>query len=472
MSTEPFAGPSPLEGLAVDDLAVPDDLFVVPDGSEFLLYSPVNVGVARVNGATVRHLVEVRAARAGLDSLPAAVVDELVGAGILPDRASARQSVTFPAKTAYDPEGLTLILTTKCTLACTYCYANGGAHPKVMAWKTAKASLDWMFRHARATRRPQVSVMFHGGGEVTTARRMLEQCVSYAREQARASGVTLSTGAGLNGVMRGPLLEWVIRNIDNATVSLDGLPEVHNAQRPLVTGRESFPVVAAALHRMDEAGYNYGLRATVTRASLERLVESVEFICRNFKARMIHLEPVFQVGRARDNDLGFPDPGRFVAAYRASRKVAESFGRELKYSGARFGTVTNKFCQVCDDLLAVSPDGHVTACYEVGELDDPRAETFFYGVLNVVTGEIEIDEEKLHRLRTLTVENKASCRDCFCKWTCAGECASKLALEGHAWEPAGSPRCFVNRELTLDQMRDFLERGGRFPQSPEVRVPG
>jgi uncharacterized protein len=454
------------------DLVLPEELFVIPDGQDYLLYVPRTVGVARVNGATVRHLSRVRSGSVPAASLPVGVVDDLVAARILLDRAEASQPIAFPQKTAFDPQGLTLILTTRCTMACTYCYANGGAHPKEMPWSVAKAGLDWLFGHARATGRPQASLMFHGGGEVTTARTMLEQCVSYARQQASTSGLTLSTSAGLNGVMRGPLLEWVIGNIDNATLSLDGLPAVHNAQRPLVTGKDSFPIVAAALHRMDDAGYQYGIRATVTRESLDRLVESVEFICRTFRARMIHLEPVFQVGRARDNDLGFPDPYRFLAAFRAAREVAGSYGRDLKYSGARFGAVTNKFCQVCDDLMAVTPDGHVTACYEVGELDDPRADTFFYGRLNADTAEIELDEAKLHALRSLTVENKSACADCFCKWTCAGECASKLALVGSAWETSGSPRCTVNRELTLDQMREYLARGGRSPDAPVGMVPG
>ena len=472
MDNDPAAAGRRVDEWSLDDLAVPDDLFVVPDAPGYLLYSPVNVGVARVNAATVRALARVKAGSAGLASLPEPVADQLVAAGILLERTCASQPVTFAPKTTYDPAGLTLILTTKCTLACTYCYARGGSRPKVMPWETAKASLDWIIRHTKDAGRPQVSVMFHGGGEVTTARELLAQCVSYARERAGAAGLTLSTSAGLNGVMRGPLLEWVIANIDNATVSLDGLPEVHDAQRPLVTGKPSFPVVAAALHRMDEAGYRYGLRATVTRASLGRLVDSVEFICRTFRAHMVHLEPVFEVGRARDNDLEFPDPHAFVAAYRASREIAASYGRELKYSGARFGGVTNKFCQVCDDLLAVSPGGDVSACYEVGELDDPRAGTFFYGRVNLGTGEIELDEAKLRRLRALTVENKPSCADCFCKWTCAGECAAKLALVGDAWKPGRSPRCTVNRELTLDQMRDYLARGGRFPQPPEAPMPG
>ncbi len=464
-----LSAPSPpLDGVPVEKLAFPEDLFVIPDGPAYLLYAPQTVAVARVNGATVRLLGRVKAGTDVFASLPEAVLDELVAAGILVGRREAAERVVFPRKTAYDPGGLTLVLTTRCTMACTYCYASGGAHPKAMPWEIAKASIDWMLDHARNAGRNQVSLMFHGGGEVTTARVLLEQCVSYARARARTMGLEVMTSAGLNGVMRGPLLEWVMANIDNATISLDGLPEVHNAQRPLVTGGASFPVVAAALRRMDEAGYHYGLRATVTRASLDRMVESVDFICRTFKTHLIHVEPVFQVGRALDNDLGFPDPDLFVAAFRAAGAVAASHGRELKYSGARFGAVTNKFCQVCDDLLAVSPDGHVTGCYEVGELDDPRAGTFFYGRVNPATGEIELDEAKLGALRTLSVEHKPGCADCFCKWTCAGECASKLALAGNAWDPAGSPRCAVNRELTLDQMRDYLARGGRCPRPPEA----
>ncbi len=469
----PRAGvlPDPVE-LPLEELAVPDDLFIVADGPAYLLYSPQTLGVARVNGVAARQLREVRAGLTRLDSLPPDVLDALVGAGILIGRDQASRTPSIPSKTAYDPSGMTLTLTTRCTLACTYCYANGGDRPRVMRWETAKAALDWLVRHAAATGRTQVSVMFHGGGEVTTARTLLQRCVAYGRSEAQARGLTFNTSAGLNGVMKGPLVEWVIKNIDSATVSLDGLPEVHDAQRPLVTGRASFPVIAAALHRMDECGYDYGLRATVTRLSLERLVESVDFMCRTFRARMIHLEPVFQVGRARVNDLGFPDPHEFVTAFRAAREVTRAYGRELKYSGARFGTITNKFCQVCDDLLAITPDGRVTACYEVGELDDPRAETFFYGRLDAETGEIEVDHDKVRRLRTLTVDNKPSCADCFCKWSCAGECASKLALAGDPWDTTGSPRCIVNRELTLDQMREYLAQGGRTAQAREQPAMG
>lgn len=451
--------------IAREDLALAGDLFVIPNGDRFLLYAPSTMGVASVNAAAARRLQQVKEGRSTLDTLALDVLAELTEAGILTSRDEAG-GTAFPRKDEYDPDGITLFLTTRCTLACSYCYARGGDRSSTMSWPTAKAGLDWMFRHVAARGRDRVSVLFHGGGEVTIAWKLLQQCVDYARAEAAARGLSLATSAGLNGVMTGRLLEWVIANIDNATISLDGLPEVHNAQRPLVNGKGSFDVIAAALRRMDDAGFEYGLRATVTRLGLPKLVASVEFMCRSFKTRVIHLEPVFQSVLPCPDDLKPPDPHEFVREFRAARKIAREHGRELKYSGARFGTVTNSFCQASDDLLALTPEGFVSSCYEIGDQDDPRAGAFFYGRLNEDTRDLEIDMKKLAQLRTLTVEHKSSCDGCFCRWSCAGECAAKLALEGDAWDASRSPRCIINRELTLDQMRDYLEGGGGVSAPP------
>jgi uncharacterized protein len=449
---------------------VADELFIVPDGPDFLLFAPFTTGVARVNAAVVRRLEQVRGGAAALAGMDPAFVNELAEAGILVDRAAGDRRLSFPEKTGYDPQGLTLFLTTKCTLACTYCYASAGDRPQNMSWETAKTAIDWIFRHAQARQRQEVPLMFHGGGEVTIVWKLLQQCVEYARAEAAARGMRVTVTSGLNGVMTGPLLEWIIGNIDGATVSLDGLPEIHDQQRPLVNGKGSFAIIAAALRRMDEAKFNYGLRVTVTRLGLSRLVESVEYMCRHFKTPLIQLEPVFPSGRAQTNDLTSPDPHEFIRLFRQARVVAEHYGRELKYSGARFGTVSNRFCQVSDDLLAVTPSGFVSSCYEVGEPDDPRADTFFYGRLNAATRELDLDTRKIIRLRTLTVEHKSSCDDCFCKYSCGGECSAKLALGGNAWDATYSPRCIINRELTLDQMRDYLERGGGLPLPPAAAV--
>jgi uncharacterized protein len=195
----------------------------------------------------------------------------------------------------------------------------------------------------------------------------------------------------------------------------------------------------------------------VTRAAVPRLVEAVSFMCEQFKCGVIALEPVSSSGRAKEQDAIAPDPHEFIAQCRAALAVARRHGRELTYSGARFGSITNGFCETTRDLLAVTPEGHLSSCYEVGQSDDPRSSLFFYGRLNPASRDLDVDMSKVIRLRTLTVEHKIGCETCFCKWTCAGECSAKLAQDGDPWRTGHSSRCIINRALTLDQMKDYLD---------------
>lgn len=450
---------------AAGGFGLPRDIVVLADAPGYLLYAPLLPAVTRVNGAALRCL---QAGGASLAALEPGIVDALIEAGLLVPAVEADRRAAFADKGGFDPDGLTLFLTTRCSLACTYCYANGGVRPMTMGWDTARTAIDFALDHAAQCGRERMGLMFHGGGEVTTAWPLLVRSLLHAREGAAARGLKLDTSAGINGVLSGPRLDWLLAHIDCATVSLDGLPAVHDAQRPLRNGRGSFERIAANLRRMDAAGYRYGLRATVTRAGLPRLPESVDFLCRTFATRQLHAEPAFAVGRG--HQALCPDPVEFVRLFREAREIARGHGGELKYSGARFGTVTNRFCQVSDDLFAVTPLGHVSACYEIGDPDDPRAATFFYGFVDGSRGTVTIDEARLQRLRTLTVEHKPACASCFCRFSCGGECASKLAQQGDAWDPSRSVRCHINRELTRDQICDYLERAPAPGVAAEARA--
>jgi uncharacterized protein len=61
--------------------------------------------------------------------------------------------------------------------------------------------------------------------------------------------------------------------------------------------------------------------------------------------------------------------------------------------------------------------------------------------------------EALHRL---TVENMPQCRDCFCKYHCAGDCPAKLLSNEEPESHAGSERCRITRALTLYQLQRSL----------------
>ena len=435
-----------------------EELYVIPEGQKYLVYAPFEKALLLVNGAAVRFLQRVRAGKVAPGELEPEVVKDFESADILKcGTAAAEGGKRFEADSAFDPGGVTLITTNGCSMRCIYCYANGGDNARSLSWASARTAVDWMVGHARKTGKSGFYLQFHGGSQLHGQRGLMERCVAYARQRAKTYDLGVRIEAGLNGVMDAGMADWVTENLDGATLSLDGVARVQNAQRPLANGGDSFAVVSACLRRLDAKGFKYGIRSTVTRESLGMLAESIEYMCENFGARTIQVEPVFAAGRAQANNLGAIDPEYFVEQYRTARAIAGSYGKELKYSGARFGTLTNIFCNAAGKSFVVTAEGRLTSCYEVTDPEDPRSSLFHYGGLDQRSGRFVFNDDRIRRLRSLSVENKPYCEKCFCRWHCAGDCAAKLAMLGNAWDPSGSARCHINRELTKDQMKECLQ---------------
>ena len=72
--------------------------------------------------------------------------------------------------------------------------------------------------------------------------------------------------------------------------------------------------------------------------------------------------------------------------------------------------------------------------------------------------------EKLAFLRRQAVQYREHCRECFAKWTCAGDCFHKaLTVAGGEKEFTGTGRCHINRELTKDRILECIaDAGGLF----------
>jgi len=440
---------------------VAEELFVIPEGGKFLVYAPFERALLLVNGAAVQWLRLVKAGRMAAGGPEPEAARDFKDANILkPGAADAGGGKRFARDAAFDPGGVTLITTNGCSMRCIYCYASGGDDTASMPWASAKAAVDWIAAHARDTGKSGFYLQFHGGSRARGGRGWMARCVEYARQRAGAFGLAVRIEAGLNGVMNGRTTQWVTENLDGATLSLDGTEQIQNAQRPLSNGGDSFAVVSACLRHLDAKGFAYGIRSTVTRESLGMLPESIEYMCRHSGAKTIQVEPVFAAGRAQANQLGAIEPEHFVEQYRTARKIAASYGKELKYSGARFGTLTNVFCRAAGKSLVVTAEGLLTSCYEVTDPQDSRASLFHFGRLDHRSGRFIFNHDKIKRLQALSVENKPYCEKCFCRWHCAGDCAAKLAMLGDAWDPSRSARCRINRELTKDQMMQCLQGPG------------
>lgn len=130
-----------------------------------------------------------------------------------------------------------------------------------------------------------------------------------------------------------------------------------------------------------------------------------------------------------------------------------------------------RFCGAAGSNFFVTPRGDVTACVEVSRRDDPRAEVFMYGRYDASSGKFAFDNEKFQQLVRLRVQEFDSCRDCFARWHCCGDCLAKAPAVSKIKEQRNLYRCRINQAFTKHQLLMELQSAdGRVevPVRPET----
>jgi uncharacterized protein len=115
-----------------------------------------------------------------------------------------------------------------------------------------------------------------------------------------------------------------------------------------------------------------------------------------------------------------------------------------------------RFCLAACRALVVTADGEVTTCFETYGSEHPLSARFIVGSYR--GGRYEIDHSRIDKYLARTADTILHCRECFCRWHCAGDCAIKASAAGcvDAFEPTG--RCAITQELTkyliLNKIKD------------------
>jgi len=347
----------------------------------------------------------------------------------------------------FNPTNLTFFLTNFCSMSCRYCYI-GKFERKTMSKFVAEKIIQKSIYSEKSN---CFKLNFHGC-DVGTCWSLFTHIVNFTKKLCDSIGLHLQTSIGSNGIYNQKQIEYIAHNISSATISLDGLPRVHNKYRILKNGKPSFQKVLQSLTHFDRLNFNYSIRMTVLDDTIDDLHESVSFICDNTKAKKIKIEPLFMRGNSEKHNLSAPEPYRFVDKFIEAEQIALKKKVKLTYSGARKGFVAPSFCGVTQPTLGVTADGYVTSCYEVLDKTDPLADYFIYGKYDFATDSLTLNDSVINRLKKAINNRKESCWDCFCRWNCGGDCPAKYLYPRSSTYEHLPDRCIITRELTRHQL--------------------
>ena len=307
----------------------------------------------------------------------------------------------------FQPTLAVLLMTNRCQLRCIYCYAAAGELPGLdLSKEIGRTAIDTVYNNAQEQGANFFEVSFHGGGEPSLAWMTLQACTQYARQKPLPCRITLTS----NGIWSKQQRDWILANMDGVSLSMDGRAETQNRRRPFVSGSESFPTVWENLTEMDKRGFESAIRLTAAEPWNE-FPKEIEFLCRETNCKKFHVEPTFHIQRGTHGDPLAGEGQSFVDAFLEALEIAGNAGRELVYSGARVGLITDTFCTAPYQALIVNPRGQLVSCYELAGQSHPMSEISVIGELQ--EKQFILDEETRNKLHGLLETRRNTCEGCF-----------------------------------------------------------
>jgi uncharacterized protein len=147
-----------------------------------------------------------------------------------------------------------LKVTSRCDLACDYCYmfemadASWRDQPKRMSVETAAMTAQRISEHAAAHELPGVQVIFHGGEPLLAGPEYIGNIAETIRESV---GVPVDFRVQTNGtLLTDSMIDVLSRHNIGVGVSMDGGLEANDRHRRYADGRGSYAVVANSLRRL------------------------------------------------------------------------------------------------------------------------------------------------------------------------------------------------------------------------------
>jgi uncharacterized protein len=347
---------------------------------------------------------------------------------------------SLPAFEPAQPQTLSawLHITNACNLRCPYCYLHKTSEH--MADDTSRKAIDAIFRSATRNNFQRVLLKYAGGEASLHAAHVLA-VHDYATEQAQQHNIQFYAYIISNGVNLSQRIidQFKVRGI-GVTISLDGIGEYHDVQRPFLNGQGSFKYVDRTISRLLASDLIPHINVTVSQRNLDGLPALMHYI--------LEREMSFTLSYYRENecsesmrDLQFADE-RMIAAMRVAFDVIEHDLPRRRLIGSLIDKASmngphQHACSAGRNYLVIDQDGGIAKCHSaikqtittINDHDPLQA------IRNDKTG-----------MQNLAVEEKEGCRTCEWRYWCAGGCPL-VTYKVTGRNDVKSPNCNIYKAL-------------------------
>jgi uncharacterized protein len=337
-----------------------------------------------------------------------------------------------------------LHVTNGCNLRCPYCYLNKSADP--MDEATGRAAIEAVVGSAVANGFPVVKLKY-AGGEASLNHRLVVSLHAYARELAAQAGLQLQATLLSNGVrLPQSLVETCKAEDIRVMISLDGIGDQHDVQRPFVSGKPSFRFVDRTIGQLIEQGHPPHLSITITNRNIAGIPDVVRFA--------LERDLTFSLNLFRDNDCasGFADlryeEHAMISTLLTTFGVIEDFMPRWSVLGSildrgQLLDPRQRACGVGQDYVVIDQHGQVAKCHM--EIERTLGSVFAHDPLELV-------RRDQSTTLNLLVDEKAGCRECTWRYWCSGGC-SVATFRATGRYDVKSPNCNIYKRIYPEALR-------------------
>ena len=390
------------------------------------------------------------------DQLNKELYDDFVEKGIIVDDQveENRYFSYIQNQTRFNNNALssTVLLTWACNLACIYCYEGAGCRTIRMNKATADRFIGFMINQAKTRNSKSMYINLFGGEpllNIDCGFYILDELKKFCGEKniEFASGI-ITNGTLLTAEIVSQLINY---NCQQIQITLDGMPDTHNARRKYKDGKGSFEQIISALELLNNksADIHTVIRINVDKNNLDEVSTLLEYLGINGK------------GLTNCNvDFGIVRGSTQACSAYSGNCLSESIVGEVlsklwsKAEMEGFTLYTKPFhrwiyCGLyADSQFTVTPNGELYKCWEhAGD------EQHLMGNINE-NGNIDNIKYSFYDWMSHNPLENEECKECVYLPACGGGCGVVSYNETNSYHSKG---CFKVKGVLEKQVLRYFK---------------